>query len=202
MIRKIKDWHIILFSCVTVAAIILCGDIRAYSKVKSVFENPETTTKTIHFDVFQQEALKDVGDGFYRTTDSDPQLILSHPGKVYSVKFYMEYYTYPGEIVVYYKTDDNQEYNEKHKTWAKPVTDEKGWFEAKLPSEDLRSLRIDPTIYRGNRLKFGDFIINSEKSLSDFVKITPPVIFDFVIYSGALWSVLRLIYDFVTKKSE
>ena len=171
-------------------------------KAKSIFENPQTTTKVLTLSDFYLEAFKKEENDVYRMTDSDPQIILENAGEIYSVKFYMEYYTYPGEIVVYYTTDENQAFNEKNKTWAKPVRDEKGWFEAELTGENLRTIRIDPTIYRGNRLKFGDFIINGEKSVTDFIEITPAVIFDFIVYSGVLWSVLRLIHDFVTKKYE
>ena len=202
MIKKIKDWQIILFSCTVVALVIFCGDVKDYMRAKSIFENPQTTARTLTLDDFYLEAFKPEDNDVYRMTDGDPQIILEDAGEIYSVKFYMEYYTYPGEMVVYYTTDENQGYNEKNKAWAKPVKDEKGWFEAKLPGKDFRTIRIDPTIYRGNRLKFGDFIINGEKSLTDFVEITPSVIFDFIVYSGVLWSVLRLIHDFVTKKYE
>ena len=44
---------------------------------------------------------------------------------------------YPGEIMVYFKTDSNQEYNEKNRVWANPIEGSPHWFKAKIDCKNI-----------------------------------------------------------------
>lgn len=200
MIKKIKDSQILIISIIVVALLFTAGSLRNYFKAKSAFENSGTKTYTV--DAFETDALKYVDDGVYQATDGDPKIIIDNLGEVYSIKFYMEYYTYPGEIMVYFKTDSTQEYNEKNRVWANPIKNCPHWFKAEIGGKNIAELRIDPTIYRGNKLKFGDFIVNEPQPLSSFFAITPNTVFSFIVYSGVLASILKLIYEFLIKNNE
>lgn len=201
MTNKIKDLQIVLFSSFLVFVSFILLNIKDYYDAKTVFDNLEGL-KTFSFEELKSDALKYVGDGNYRATDSDPKIIIENPGKVCNVKFEMNYYTYPGEVVVYYKVAGQEDYNEKNKVIAKPDKENNHIFYCDLKPREYTEIRIDPTIYRGNRLKFENFVFNVRQPIYHYLTFTADTVFKFVIFSGVLSSVFKLIYDFLTKKVE
>ncbi len=200
LIKKIKDAQILFISINIVIILFLIGSLENYFNSKSIFE--KYVSKTYMIDSLETDALKYIDDGYYQATDNDPKIIIKNPGEVCSIKFYMEYYTYPGEIMVYFKTDSNQEYNEKNRVWANPIEGSPHWFKAKIDCKNISELRIDPTIYRGNKLKFGVFVLNEYEPLNSFLTITPDIVLKFIIYSGVISSIIKLVFEILIKNNE
>lgn len=71
-----------------------------------------------------------------------------------------------------------------------------------MPAKKVFSIRIDPTMYRGNRLIFSDFEFNNPKSFLDYFAVSYSDVFSFLLYTGLISSILRFIQEFFTKKFE
>lgn len=138
----------------------------------------------------------------YVATDSDPQLLLTVDGTLTGVKFYMETTMPASEIVVYYTQSAEEGFSERSRVWADTVSGEDGWYRVTLPGGYVHTLRIDPSIYGGNFMTFGDFILNPEKSSADYFGISYRNLPFLVLYTGILASVARFIQEIFTKKSD
>ena len=138
-------------------------------------------------------------EGVIITTDNDPQMILDGEQKFSSLRFYMESTVYPGEMVIYYTEKGDAGFSVQKRLWIVPDS-QMNWYIVKTPMKSVTSLRIDPTMYAGNILEFGDFIFNEEKSLGEYFTVSYGDIFNLVIYTGIISSVLKFLQEILKKQ--
>lgn len=138
----------------------------------------------------------------WKATDGDPQLVFRGEMVFTGVQFYMEYNMYPGEMLLYYVIPSQADFSNSYMTVITPVKDKEGWFEAQIPVTQVSAIRIDPTVMAGNHMVYGDFIINPEKSLADYIEPDGYSILSTVMYTLAIFAVLRFVKEFFTKKSQ
>ena len=139
-------------------------------------------------------------DGVLITTDLDPQLATREVAKFSSLKFYMEYTIFPGEMVVYYMEPGDAGFSANKRVWLTPVQGEMGWYTADTSMKTVSAIRIDPTMYAGNQLTFGDFIFNEEKTVTDYFEISAGDIFNLFLYTGIISSVLKFLQEMLKKQ--
>lgn len=200
-VKKIASWQIIAFSALFLVVLFLMRGFWDYASENISRSNETLVQSRMTVSDFQQMSMKADGD-LLISTDSDPQLIWQADQKITNIKFYMETSLYPGEIVVYYTTKDGEGFSENKRLWAQPVDGEDNWYIVEMGLKNVRSLRIDPTMYAGNQMKFGTFIINEERTLSDYITPDARRIFNLLLYTGIISSVLRFVQEFFTKKFE
>ena len=139
-------------------------------------------------------------DGALVTTDLDPQLATRELTKFSSLKFYMEYTIFPGEMVVYYMEPGDLGFSADKRIWLTPVQGEMGWYTADTSMKTVTAIRIDPTMYAGNQLAFSDFIFNEEKTVADYFEISYGEIFNLFLYTGIISSVLKFLQEMLKKQ--
>jgi hypothetical protein len=83
-----------------------------------------------------------------------------------------------------------------------PAKDEEGLFYVSVPLTEVTGIRIDPTTVAGNHLVFSDFVINPEKTLSEYLAFDSYSLMAVGIYTLVLFAVIRFVQDFFTKKQK
>lgn len=202
-IEKIRSWHIILFSALLLVAVFLATGLVRWSMDSSARRDgsmQEYTTDCVHF---RMMGFDYKGEGYsYVVSNHDPQMLSETPQAFTSLKFYMESSMHPGEVVMYYSTEKAPGYSEHRRLWATSVDGEPNWYLIETPVKNVTALRLDPTMYIGNELTFGDFIFNREKSFGDFFEITSGRMYELIVYTAVISSCLRWLQEFITKKFE
>ena len=202
-IEKIKSWQIILFSALFLVAVFISYGTVNYVRETSARKDGRMQAFTTECVGFQMMGFDWLGEGYsYRVTNHDPQMLMDTPQAFTSLKFYMESSMHPGEVVMYYSTEKAPGYSEHRRLWANSVDGEPNWYIIETPIKDITAIRLDPTMYIGNELIFGDFIFNREKSVGDFFEITHGRMYELVVYTAIISSCLRWLQEFITKKFE
>ena len=75
-----------------------------------------------------------------------------------------------------------------------------GWYTADTSMKTVSAIRIDPTMYAGNQLTFGDFIFNEEKTVTDYFEMSAGDIFNLFLYTGIISSVLKFLQEMLKKQ--
>ena len=135
-------------------------------------------------------------------TDGDPFIIYSCNMLLSGVSFRMEYSMYPADMLLYWTTATQQEYSNSNMTVITPAKDEEGLFYVSVPLTEVTGIRIDPTTVAGNHLVFSDFVINPEKTLSEYLAFDSYNLMAVGIYTLVLFAVIRFVQDFFTKKQK
>ena len=141
-------------------------------------------------------------DSGWSATDGDPQLIYTADMMFTGVEFYMEYSIYPGEMLLYYTTAAQPQYNGANMAVISPVKDRAGWYTVSVPATQVTSVRIDPTITAGNHLVFGDFVVNPQKTLADYLTPDGYTVLSLAVYTLVLFAIFSFVKDFFTKKGK
>ena len=200
-IAKIKAWQI--FAVTALTFVLGFGMICSYHFVteSSARKDGSLYTHTATAEDFDMKDIKKT-DGGWRTTDHDSQMKLKKEQKFSSMKFAMEYSVEPGEIVVYYKEPGDEHYSEQKRLWAQPVDGEDNRYIVKTNMKTVTALRLDPSMFAGNDLVFGDFIFNEEKTAADYFDVTYTHIFCLIVYTLVVASCLKYAQEFLTGKFE
>ena len=200
-IEKIKSWQIILFSALLLVAVFVGTGLVRWSMDSAARKDGRLQAKTVDLFRFQPMGVEWDGQAF-KVTNHDPQLLMEIPQAFTSLKFYMESSMHPGEVVMYYSTEKAPGYSEHRRLWANSVDGEPNWYLIETPVKNITALRLDPTMYIGNELTFGDFIFNREKPVGDFFEITTGRVYELIVYTAIISSCLRWLQEFITKKFE
>jgi len=200
-IEKIRSWQIILFSALLLVALFIGYGSVNYIRESSARKDGRLQRRTVDLMQFLQLGVEWDGQVF-KVTNHDPQLVMEEAQSFTSLKFYMESSMHPGEVVLYYSTEKAPGYSEHRRLWANSVDGEPNWYLIETPVKDVTALRLDPTMYIGNELMFGDFIFNREKSFGDFFEITSGRVYELIVYTALISSCLRWLQEFITKKFE
>ncbi len=195
-IEKIKSWQIFAFS----ASILICRFL-AVSFFNFFTENSARKDGSLHSftltaEDFELRGIEKTKDG-YKTTDHDSQLVRKESFKFSTLRFTMTYTVEPGEIVFYYRTGDDEHFSEQKRRWAiADDTTENGYI-VTLPMKEVTAIRLDPSMFAGNDLTFGDFVFNREKSFSDYFDITYSTFFDLILYTALFSACFKYRQDAV-----
>lgn len=196
-LKKLSFIKILLISAVLVLAVNLYTGRDRYFSYKLSCDRTQTLTT----EDFRLHSLQ-LRDDFYVATDSDSQLILTVDEIIGGMDFTMDFSMPTGEVLVYYTTAPGQDYTESQRTWALPVEGSENLYSFTIPPQYVHTLRIDPTIYGGNRLYFGDFILNPPRRFSDFFRPSVQNLPVFMVCTGLLASIFRFVQEIFTKKSD
>lgn len=186
----------------TVALTTLSG-AKEYMAVKSARDNGQLTEVVLTDKDFRLESMRSrAPQEGWKATDGDPQLIYSSQMLFTSLEFYMEYSVYPGEMLLYYSTRQDGVYSNDKMAVITPIKGKEGWFGVSIPMTEISSIRIDPTVTAGNHMVFGDFVINSQTQLADYMAFDGYTMLSVIIYSLVLFAIFSFIKDFFTKFSK
>lgn len=158
-IKKLGTGSVFLLSVLCFSAMFFAGGIVKYVKISSLQE------QTLQFENFTLNSMKPLDDGAWACTDSDPQIIIEIGENAGILRFEMDSELYTGDIAVYYTESDNADFTPKKILWAKEVSD--NIYKIDFGGKYIQKIRIDPTVYGGDRIVFGDFVINFPPSAAD-----------------------------------
>lgn len=198
-IKKISSRRIILGTALVLVALFVAGGLFRFANETLSRKNGSYKTETWQATDFEISSMIEV-DGGLKATDNDPQLIMNRVQKISSIRFYMEYTFHPGEVTMYYTQPGDTAFSERKRVWATPVLGRENWYLIEMPMTEVSSVRIDPTMYGGNVLTFGDFIFNEEKSFADYFAVSSGDVFNLVLYTGIISSLLKFIQEMITRK--
>lgn len=201
MVDKLKNLPsrtIIIGTAIILTAVFLLNGCISFLSESSARKDGSLLSKKMSVIDFVWNGIAEK-EGVIITTDNDPQLILDGEQKFSSLRFYMESTAYPGEMVIYYTEKGDAGFSVQKRLWIVPDS-RMNWYIVKTPMKSVTSLRIDPTMYAGNILEFGDFIFNEEKSLGDYFDVSYGDIFNLVIYTGIISSVLKFLQEILKKQ--
>lgn len=202
MIEKIKNIssrRIILGTAFTLIALFLLKGAFGFITESAARKNGSLEYKVLTVEDMEWSGIEN-RDGVLITTDLDAQLATREVTKFASLKFYMEYTIFPGEMVVYYMEAGDPGFYPHKRIWLTPVQGEMGWYTADTSMKDVVAVRIDPTMYAGNQLTFGEFIFNEEKTAGEYFEISYGDIFNLVVYTGIISSVLKFLQEMLKKQ--
>ena len=197
-IKKISSRAIIIFTAFLLVALFIAKGLYGYITEASARKNGSLSQYTVGATDFVWNGIVEKA-GQVITTDNDPQMVLETQDKFTSVRFYMESSIYPGEMCVYYTQPGDEAFSVQKRLWIVP-TDQTGWYMVETSMMDVTSLRIDPTMYAGNVLTFGDFIFNEEKTFGDYFAVSYGDVFDLIVYTGIISSVLKFLQEMLKKE--
>ena len=193
-LKKLSFYKILLISAVIVLAVNLYSGWRGYSSYKLSCD----WTQTLTVEDFRLHSLQ-WRDNCYIATDSDSQLVLTVNEIIGGMDFEMDSSMPTGEVLVYYTTRPGQDYTEKQRTWAVPASDGSNLYSFDIPCQYVHTLRIDPTIYGGNRLYFGEFILNPDRSFSYYSPFTVVNMAVMAVCTAILAAFLAFVQEIFTK---
>lgn len=197
-IRKISSRRIIIFTAFALVAGFFASGLVGYVTESSARKNGTLVQSTLSATDFVWNGIK-VKDGVVITTDNDPQMLLETPQKFTSLSFYMEPSIYPGEMCVYYTQPGDEAFSVQKRLWIVPA-DQPGWYTVETSMLDVTALRLDPTMYAGNILDFGDFVFNREKSFGEYFAVSYGDVFDLIVWTGIISSVLKFLQEIIRKE--
>jgi len=198
-LEKITSLQIIGFSALLLITVFLCRGFMGYFAESSARKDGALEEYTLQAKNFEWSSFKREGEKMV-PTDNDPQLILNVEQKMISVRFTMESSLYPGEVVLYYTEPGDIGFSERKRVWATGVDGHPDQYLFEMPLKTVTSLRIDPTMYAGNRLELKDFVFNEENTLSDYLRVSTGTMYNFVLYTGIISSVLKYLLELITRK--
>jgi hypothetical protein len=101
----------------------------------------------------------------------------------------------PGEMVVYYSEKDGQGYSANKRYWFYPDASGDNSYTVSMPIKNLKSVRIDPTTIAGNAMEIESIVFNNPKSFVEFFKIDFKNIFNLLVYSAIMATVITLVKE-------
>lgn len=198
-IRNISSRRIIVATALLLVVCFVAKGAFGFIAETAARKNGSLEYKVMSVEDFEWSGIEN-RDGILITTDLDSQLATRAVPKFSSLKFYMEYTIFPGEMVVYYMEEGDPGFYPHKRRWITPVQGQMGWYTVDIPMKTVTAIRIDPTMYAGNQLTFGDFIFNEEKTAADFFAVSYGDIFNLFLYTGIISSVLKFLQEMLKKE--
>ena len=198
-IRKIRDASLIALVCAVMLLLALGRRTFSYVREKSARSSGALVTRVLTADDFELEGISKEKD-VYLTVNDDPKMTYAFDGNLSSVRIEMDYSLEPGEIVMYYTNPGDEGFSPRKRVWAKPDGDNGYVFS--LPMQQVSRIRIDPTMYPANRLRFGDIEINPETGAEKFYSVSPDQVFYFLIYAGMASAALKFLLTLTDRQTD
>lgn len=152
-------------------------------------------TVTISADDFVLSGIVKRDDGSYITTDGDPQIILEKEMKISRITLNSTFSVSPGEMVVYYSEKEGQGYSAAKRYWFYTDASGENSYTAHMKTKNYKSIRIDPTALAGNIMQIESVVINSPKSFGEYFAVNFKNIFNLLVYSAVLATVITLVKE-------
>lgn len=153
----------------------------------------ETVTYTA--DDFELIGIVKTEDGQYLTTDGDPQLVMDIDMPVVRISMECTFSVSPGEMLVYYSEADGRVYSAGKRYWFYADSADKTLYTAQMPVKNLKSVRIDPTTVAANVMTIESITFNAPKAAGEFFKVEFKNIFNLMVYSALMATVVTLIKE-------
>ncbi len=198
-IEKIKSWHIVAFTAAMLIAVFLSVNFADMLTEKTAARNGSYKHFTMSPEEFTFDGIEKTLSG-YKTTYDDAKLIFEEQMKVSTVRFTAEYSISPGEIVLYYKEPGDTEYSSQKRRWAFPDDTVENGYIIIMPMKEVTRIRIDPTMYRGNEMKIGEFEFNREKSFDEYFDIEYTDVYNLIVYTALISACLKYRQEFILRK--
>ena len=198
-IEKISSRRIITGTALALVAVYLLSGLLAFVTENAARKDGSLANYTVRAEDFAWSGIEN-RDGVLITTDLDPQMIMEKDQKLISIKFYMESSAYPGEMAAYYTEPGDQAFSVQKRVWIRPDQGETNWYIMETGMKNITAIRLDPTMYAGNILTFGGFIFNREKSFGDYFALSYSDVYNFILYTGIISSVLKFLQEMITRK--
>ena len=197
-IKRISSRRIICCTALVLVLMFIVSGFYGYITESSARKNGSLASSVMSATDFKWDGIRNK-KGKIITTDNDPKMIMEGEQKFTSLKFYMEYTTYPGEMVVYYTEPGDKGFSVQKRLWVVP-DEQPGWYIVETSMKNVTAIRLDPTMYAGNVLTFGDFILNQEKTFGDYFTVSYGDVFDLIIYTGIISSILKFLQEMIKKE--
>ena len=197
-IKNVSSKAIIAFTAIMLVAVFITKGLLGYVAETTAFKNGSLETYTITATDFEWNGIREK-NGRIITTDNDPQMTLEKSQKFTALKFYMDASIHPGEMVVYYTEPGDAGFSVQKRLWIVP-DDEIGWYKVETSLKNVTALRVDPTMYAGNVLVFGEFIFNQEKPIGAYFAVSYGDVFNLLIYTGIISSILKFLQEIIKKE--
>lgn len=197
--KKITSKKIIGFTAIVLIILFFVNGMMKFITESVARKNGSLIEKRLTVEDFSCDGMKQLEDGKWQATDNDPKMIIEEKQKITSIYFYMKSSMFPGEMTMYYTQEGDAGFSERKRIWATPVQGEENWYCIDMNMKNVTSIRIDPTMYRGNIMEFGDFIFNEETSFVDYFDISYGTVFNFIVYTGLISSVLKFLVEIITR---
>ncbi len=192
MIKKIKNLSAIQLIALCMAVISVFWILK--NGISFAMEKSSAEIQVLSADDFELVGIIKNENGEYISTDGDPQLILTKEMKVARISIVGQFSVTPGEMLVYYTQKDGQGFA-PHKRYWFYKEDQSNVYTASMPLKKLKSIRIDPTTFAGNTMTIEQIIINKPKNIIEYFKPTVRDIFNLIIYSCIISSIVYLLKD-------
>ena len=152
-------------------------------------------TVTYSPDDFELIGIVKTENGEYKTTDGDPQLVMDIDMPVARISMECTFSVDPGEMLVYYSEADGRVYSAGKRYWFYAGEENKTLYTAQMPVKNLKSVRIDPTTVAANTMTIENITFNAPKSIGGFFKVEFKDIFNLMVYSAVIATVITLIKE-------
>lgn len=201
MLKKIKSLSSNQIFCITFCLLL---SLFAVSRIfYAVFMKLDIYNETIcetHFaaDDFDAIQIEYINSLQVVTDGDDSQLIMNTlPCKVKNVWVDMQFSVDPGEIVLFYKTNETQDWSSSRVIYAE-LRD--GYYYFNLSTVQATALRLDLGIFPSVTVTFHDIIYNHRFTFAEFFALTSVNIFWVILlscfiaaFASFLWAILNHI---------
>ena len=196
--RKLKNLSgtkLIVFCAVFLTVIWSGKNLFAFGYETFARSTGKMETVTLSADDFQLIGVVKTDEGKYITTDGDPQLVLEQQMKISRITINSTFSVAPGEMVVYYAEKPGQPYSAAKRYWFYTDAASGNGYTASMPIKNLASIRIDPTTVAGNSMEIESIVLNSPKSFIEFFAVDFRTVFNLLVYSAIIATVITLIKE-------
>ena len=194
-IRDLKFIHFFLISLAAAFAVLCISGFAAYAGYSGKVRSGELVTYDIDLEECRFESIKEIEKGQYVATDPDSQIIFSAEGAVEAVEICMSTYIEPGEVLLFYNSAEGEDFTDGRMRWAHIWNAPDSYlFHLDGSQDKIAQIRIDPTVYAGNRVNIERIRINPELGLKDFLTFDQVFLFKTLLYSALVSVILRELF--------
>ena len=156
------------------AALFLIFGLYGFIKESIAYKNGEIQVQGLSLSDFEKNAAVPRTEGWpgytqpLVSTDSDPYLLYNNSITLNGLSFVLKSHVLPGEARLYYKTENDTEYTEKHSAAPVYVNCETGEYVFSLPAVKITSFRLDPVSTAGCIFDITDIRLNHAPCAFDY----------------------------------
>ncbi len=184
MINKFKNltpFKILFLSFSFVISIFLFSTLTIFFIESYYKSSNKLINQTFYIEDFELYSIV-LDDGKYLSSDSDPQMVLEKDLCITDIVITADFSIHPGEMVAYYTTKEGEGFSSGNRVWF--IKNEDGTYTADFTLlKNVNSIRIDPTNVSANYIDIESITINTQKSFTEYFKITPTRIYHLFLIS-------------------
>ena len=169
-IRRMGYPAFLRISLIAAFIVFTVKDLVSYARYTGAVSSGKVSELSVSLDECETLSMKKLENGAYAATDPDSQIIITADRPVAAVRLDMTTYLEPGEIPVFYTRSEGERFTDNNRRWAHPNGE--GGYSVLLNNNGytyVYRLRIDPTVYAGNRIEIKDITLNPRLAPGDFL---------------------------------